>query len=121
MWKSSVKDINGDILCVSQFTLMGSTSQNKPDFHKAMVNYPMFLSRDFRLTFIRARKLHERCMLTSWRFLGLLTNLRKSKVSTLLPTALSFDLISTTDGKFGAMMSVSLTNEVSYQNLGARK
>jgi D-aminoacyl-tRNA deacylase len=38
MWKSSVKDIDGEILCVSQFTLFGSTLKAKPDFHSAMVS-----------------------------------------------------------------------------------
>ena len=33
-----MKEIDGEILCVSQFTLMGSTTKNKPDFHKAMVS-----------------------------------------------------------------------------------
>lgn len=36
-WKSSVVDIDAEILCVSQFTLYGSLSKgNKPDFHAAM-------------------------------------------------------------------------------------
>jgi D-tyrosyl-tRNA(Tyr) deacylase len=38
MWKASVKDVSGDILCVSQFTLLANTTKGaKPDFHKAMV------------------------------------------------------------------------------------
>jgi D-aminoacyl-tRNA deacylase len=38
MWKASVTDVDGEILCVSQFTLMANTTKNKPDFHKAMVD-----------------------------------------------------------------------------------
>ncbi|KAL4067839.1 D-Tyr tRNAtyr deacylase-like domain-containing protein [Scleroderma citrinum] len=37
VWKSNVRDISGEILCVSQFTLMANTIKgNKPDFHRAM-------------------------------------------------------------------------------------
>ncbi|KAH8670840.1 D-Tyr tRNAtyr deacylase-like domain-containing protein [Xylariales sp. PMI_506] len=36
-WKHNVQDISGDVLCVSQFTLLASTKKgNKPDFHGAM-------------------------------------------------------------------------------------
>ncbi|KAK1750803.1 D-Tyr tRNAtyr deacylase-like domain-containing protein, partial [Echria macrotheca] len=36
-WKRSVQDITGEVLCVSQFTLLASTKKgNKPDFHGAL-------------------------------------------------------------------------------------
>ena len=35
-WKCNIKDIQGELLCVSQFTLYASTKKgNKPDFHAA--------------------------------------------------------------------------------------
>jgi D-tyrosyl-tRNA(Tyr) deacylase len=35
-WKRSVQEIDGEVLCISQFTLMASTRKgNKPDFHGA--------------------------------------------------------------------------------------
>ncbi|EON63233.1 hypothetical protein W97_02460 [Coniosporium apollinis CBS 100218] len=35
-WKKSVQEVGGEILCVSQFTLLASTKKgNKPDFHKS--------------------------------------------------------------------------------------
>ena len=48
MWKKNVKDIEGEVLCVSQFTLFASTSKGKPDFHRAMVRLNS-LSRAFVL------------------------------------------------------------------------
>ncbi|KAJ3745017.1 D-Tyr tRNAtyr deacylase-like domain-containing protein [Lentinula detonsa] len=78
MWKASVKDIDGEILCVSQFTLLANTTKgNKPDFHRAMsaessqVMYAAFLDQ--------------------------------------LRQAYQTEKIK--DGRFGAMMNVSLTNE----------
>ncbi|KAL5532844.1 DTD1 [Sanghuangporus sanghuang] len=78
MWKKSVKDINGEILCVSQFTLMANTTKgNKPDFHRAMGGD-------------QSRQLYGSLL----ERLGALYSPDKIK-----------------DGKFGAMMHVSLTNE----------
>ncbi|KAK4900943.1 D-tyrosyl-tRNA(Tyr) deacylase [Elasticomyces elasticus] len=35
-WKKNVQEINGEVLCVSQFTLLASTKKgNKPDLHKS--------------------------------------------------------------------------------------
>ncbi|THH08318.1 hypothetical protein EW145_g2789 [Phellinidium pouzarii] len=78
MWKKSVKDIDGEILCVSQFTLMANTAKgNKPDFHRAM-------RED------QSRQLYA----------SLLTRLG----NIYLPEKIK-------DGRFGAMMNVSLTND----------
>ncbi|KAF9053122.1 D-Tyr tRNAtyr deacylase-like domain-containing protein [Panaeolus papilionaceus] len=78
MWQASVKDIDGEILCVSQFTLFANTSKgNKPDFHRAMSAEP--------------------------------SRLLYSKFLDTLKAAYKPEKIQ--DGKFGAMMSVSLTNE----------
>ncbi|KAI0315242.1 D-Tyr tRNAtyr deacylase-like domain-containing protein [Amylostereum chailletii] len=78
MWKANVKDVGGEILCVSQFTLMANTSKgNKPDFHRAM---PSDQSRAMYISFL-------------------------DKMRSLYPA----DKIK--DGRFGAMMNVSLTNE----------
>ncbi|KAK2466679.1 hypothetical protein APHAL10511_000937 [Amanita phalloides] len=78
MWKVSVKDIGGEVLCVSQFTLMANTSKgNKPDFHRAMASEA---SRDMYATFLDKLK----------------QSYKADKIK---------------DGRFGAMMDVSLTNE----------
>ncbi|KAK0441080.1 D-Tyr tRNAtyr deacylase-like domain-containing protein [Armillaria borealis] len=77
MWKASVKDIEGEILCVSQFTLLANTTKDKPDFHLAMSADP-------------ARELYG-------TFLDMLRE-------AYMPERIK-------DGKFGAMMNVSLTND----------
>jgi len=78
MWKASVKDVQGELLCVSQFTLIANTSKgNKPDFHRAM-------SAD------QSRSLYASFL----QYLG--TQYSPEKIK---------------DGRFGAMMNVSLTNE----------
>ncbi|KAF8499952.1 D-Tyr tRNAtyr deacylase-like domain-containing protein [Gautieria morchelliformis] len=78
MWRQSVKDIAGDVLCVSQFTLLANTAKgSKPDFHRAMGSEQ---SREMYAAFLqRMRELYR-------------------------PDTIK-------DGKFGAMMSVSLTND----------
>ncbi|KAL1944783.1 hypothetical protein VTO73DRAFT_3213 [Trametes versicolor] len=50
MWKKNVKDIDGEVLCVSQFTLLASTPKGKPDFHRAMASGP---SRDLYGSFLK--------------------------------------------------------------------
>ncbi|TFY83036.1 hypothetical protein EWM64_g974 [Hericium alpestre] len=78
MWKASVKDVGGEILCVSQFTLMANTVKgNKPDFHRAMASEP---SREMYASF--------------------LDQMRRAYIPDRIQ-----------DGKFGAMMNVTLTNE----------
>ncbi|KAI0093751.1 D-Tyr tRNAtyr deacylase-like domain-containing protein [Irpex rosettiformis] len=78
MWKKSVKDIEGEILCVSQFTLFANTSKgSKPDFHRAMGSE-------------RSREMY-----------GVFLDKMRSLYSA--------ERIQ--DGRFGAMMNVSLTNE----------
>ncbi|KAF8907575.1 D-Tyr tRNAtyr deacylase-like domain-containing protein [Mucidula mucida] len=77
MWKTNVKDVDGEILCVSQFTLLADTTKDKPDFHRAMPTEP---AKELYSTFLR-----------------------------MLGEAYKPDKIQ--DGKFGAMMNVSLTNE----------
>ncbi|KAJ3930204.1 MAG: D-Tyr tRNAtyr deacylase-like domain-containing protein [Lentinula lateritia] len=77
-WKASVRDIDGEILCVSQFTLLANTTKgNKPDFHRAMSSEA---SQEMYAAFLdRLRQMYK-----------------ADKVQ---------------DGRFGAMMNVTLTNE----------
>ncbi|KAF8323409.1 D-tyrosyl-tRNA deacylase [Clavulina sp. PMI_390] len=77
-WKMNVKDIEGELLCVSQFTLMANTTKgNKPDYHRAM-----------------APELS-----------------RAMYASVLDKLGASYDAAKIKDGRFGAMMMVSLAND----------
>ncbi|KEF62936.1 D-tyrosyl-tRNA(Tyr) deacylase [Exophiala aquamarina CBS 119918] len=60
-WKKSVQDIDGEVLCVSQFTLFASTKKgNKPDFHGAAKPEIAKELYEHFLSSIRAQYLQER-------------------------------------------------------------
>ena len=87
LWKKNIKEANGEILSVSQFTLMAKTKKGtKPDGPKLYEANWMDLAQKGHI----AKELYE-------EFLKLLrSDLGEEKVK---------------DGEFGAMMSCSLTNE----------
>lgn len=112
MWRKSVKDIVGDVLCVSQFTLLANTTKgNKPDFHRAMVC-------KIRLSYILSPNIffqgseQSKSMYESFlRRMGEMYSL--DRIHGIQPHSCPQyrwynDVL---DGKFGAMMNVSLTNE----------
>lgn len=79
LWKKNIKEVNGEILSVSQFTLYAKTKKGtKPDFHRSQKSE-------------LANVLYE-------SFLGYL----KKEIG---------DEKKVFNGKFGAMMSCSITNE----------
>ncbi|QRV72782.1 D-tyrosyl-tRNA(Tyr) deacylase [Ceratobasidium sp. AG-Ba] len=98
MWKQSVKDIQGEMLCVSQFTLMAKTVKGaKPDFHKACLSNVWLFQYSSRIRQCRSKQNGELSRPMYANFLELL--------------AKGYDPARIKDGQFGAMMSVSLTNE----------
>ncbi|KAB2571100.1 D-tyrosyl-tRNA(Tyr) deacylase [Lasiodiplodia hormozganensis] len=53
-WKRNVKDVGGEVLCVSQFTLLASTKKGKkPSFHRSA---PEQLARDLYSSFFKKTK-----------------------------------------------------------------
>ncbi|KAI5306229.1 D-tyrosyl-tRNA(Tyr) deacylase [Ascosphaera pollenicola] len=60
-WKKSVQDIQGEILCVSQFTLLATTKKgNKPDFHAAAGPLPAKELYDYFVSRVMALSAAER-------------------------------------------------------------
>ncbi|KAL7642184.1 UNVERIFIED_CONTAM: hypothetical protein RMT77_006745 [Armadillidium vulgare] len=76
-WQKSVKDLNEEVLCVSQFTLYSKLKGNKPDYSQNMGGDE---AKSFYEQFLSSMK----------------NNYCEEKVK---------------DGKFGAMMQVSLVND----------
>ncbi|KAF4305898.1 D-tyrosyl-tRNA(Tyr) deacylase [Botryosphaeria dothidea] len=58
-WKKNVKDVGGEVLCVSQFTLLASTKKGKkPSFHRSA---PEQLARDLYSSFYKkTQELYEK-------------------------------------------------------------
>ncbi|KAK9318614.1 D-Tyr tRNAtyr deacylase-like domain-containing protein [Lipomyces starkeyi] len=81
-WNRSVVSIDGEILCISQFTLLASVKKNKPSFHHAE-----------RLAAAVANELYERVMDKLRSAFG---DRKDEKVK---------------PGVFGAYMQVSLVND----------
>ncbi|KAJ2758396.1 D-tyrosyl-tRNA(Tyr) deacylase [Coemansia nantahalensis] len=67
MWKKSVQDRGLEVLCVSQFTLYGSTAKGmKPDFHQAMKSAE---ARQFFDDFVaRLGQLYDRSRIATGEF-----------------------------------------------------
>ena len=116
MWRQSVKDISGDVLCISQFTLLANTVKgSKPDFHRAMVR-PTLACPSLHKSTLPFREVSSPRRCTRPFCSGcvnyinqVISRVRSANLCTTVRTTDQSNV--TSDGKFGAMMNVSLTNE----------
>jgi len=93
-WQKSVKDLNLELLCVSQFTLYHRLKGNKPDFSAAMKGE-------------EAQKLYNHFL----ERLGQSYDSSKIKGGSRNNSMSQFFIIPLTDGKFGAYMQVHIEND----------
>ncbi|KAL9030160.1 MAG: hypothetical protein Q9196_001689 [Gyalolechia fulgens] len=84
-WKRSVQDIKGEVLCVSQFTLLASTKKgSKPDFHgaaggeKARELYDQFVTK--------VQELYEREKVKNGVFQAMMQGIRHYAVTLEIQT-----------------------------------
>lgn len=115
MWKASVKDVAGEVLCVSQFTLLANTTKgSKPDFHRAMVSPPPPTVADSVLVSYAVQSSESSRQLYGV-FLDKMKQLyvpERIQGNHALVAHMQGLTMLRADGQFGAMMNVSLTNEV---------
>lgn len=110
-WQKSVKDMQFEILCVSQFTLYNRLKGNKPDFHFAMQGseasnlYNLLLEK--LGTQYSADKIKGRFQIQNMARKVLRNFSELYQFSNVLLTNVFFCL----DGKFGAMMQVHIQND----------
>lgn len=110
-WQKSVKDLQYEILCVSQFTLYNRLKGNKPDFHLAMQGAEA--SNLYNLLLQKLGTDHSADKIkgdfftyshTPHSFICSATQFIWIKMQTI-------NLNSFADGKFGAMMQVHIQND----------
>ena len=102
-WKRSVTEIDGELLCVSQFTLFASVKKNKPDFSGALVRPCVLLCCSDPVSLPSRR---AKCMAASSIDCGRNMRPTRSKVRPVIER-----IPDRADGRFAAMMEVASTND----------
>lgn len=99
-WQKSVKDLQLEILCVSQFTLYHRLKGNKPDFSASMRAEEA--NQLYNLFLDRLRQSHDATKIKGKYFNGGIVYVY------IFMVPLFFDM---EDGKFGAYMQVHIEND----------